>query len=69
VIPLHLFVAALFGWLEQQQRDVIEFLHEENRVLKRQLHGRRLRLLTTSGGVSPSSANAWDVDCWRRSRR
>jgi len=31
VIPLHLFVAALFGWLEQQQRDVIEFLREENR--------------------------------------
>jgi hypothetical protein len=35
VIPLQLFVAALFGWLEQQQRDVIEFLREENRVLKR----------------------------------
>ena len=44
MIPLHLFVAALFGWLEQQQRDVIEFLREENRVLKRQLRGRRLRL-------------------------
>jgi len=44
VIPLHLFVAALFGWLEQQQRDVIEFLREENRVLKRQLRGRRLQL-------------------------
>ena len=44
MIPLHLLVAALFGWLEQQQRDVIEFLREENRVLKRQLHGRRLQL-------------------------
>jgi len=44
VIPLHLFVAALFGWLEQQQRDVIEFLREENRVLKRQLRGRWLQL-------------------------
>jgi len=44
VIPLQLFVAAVFGWLEQQQRDVIEFLREENRVLKRQLRGRRLQL-------------------------
>jgi hypothetical protein len=44
VIPLQLFVAALFGWLEQQQRDVIEFLREEHRVLKRQLRGRRLQL-------------------------
>jgi putative transposase len=34
----------LFGWLEREQRDVIEFLREENRVLKAQLHGRRLRL-------------------------
>jgi len=44
VIPLHLFVAALFGWMERQERDVIEFLREENRILKRQLHGRRLQL-------------------------
>ena len=44
MIPLHLFVSALFGWLERQQHDVIEFLREENRVLKRQLHGRRLQL-------------------------
>jgi hypothetical protein len=44
VIPFHLLVAALFGWLEREQRDVIEFLPEENRVLKRQLRGRRLRL-------------------------
>ncbi len=44
MLPLHLVVAALFGWLEREQRDVIEFLREENRVLKAQLHGRRLRL-------------------------
>jgi putative transposase len=44
VLPLHLIVAALFGWLEREQRDVIEFLREENRLLKTQLQGRRLRL-------------------------
>ena len=32
------------GWLEREQRDVIAFLHEENRVLKAQLGRRRLRL-------------------------
>ncbi len=44
MLPLHVIVAALFGWLQREQRDVIEFLREENRVLKAQLHGRRLRL-------------------------
>ena len=44
MIPLRLLVAALFGWLEQEQRDIIDFLREENRVLEGQLHGRRLRL-------------------------
>ena len=44
MLPPHLIVAALFGWLEREQRDVIEFLREENRVLKAQLPGRRLRL-------------------------
>jgi len=44
VLPLHLIVAALLGWFTREQREVIEFLREENRVLKAQLHGRRLRL-------------------------
>jgi putative transposase len=39
-----MIVAGLFGWLEREQREIIEFLREENRVLKAQLHGRRLRL-------------------------
>ena len=44
MVPLHLLIASLFGWLEREQRNMIEFLREENRVLKRQLHGRRLQL-------------------------
>ena len=39
-----MLLAALLGWLEAEQRDVIAFLREENRVLKAQLGGRRLRL-------------------------
>ncbi len=44
MLPLHLIVATLLGWLEQEQRDVIRFLREENRVLRSQLRGRRMRL-------------------------
>jgi hypothetical protein len=44
VIPLQMLLAALLGWLEAEQRDVIAFLREENRALKAQLGGRRLRL-------------------------
>lgn len=39
-----MFLAALLGWLDREQRDVIAFLREENRVLKAQLGRRRLRL-------------------------
>jgi hypothetical protein len=44
VLPLPLIIATLVGWIEREQRDLIEFLREENRVLKAQLHGRRMRL-------------------------
>ena len=39
-----MLLAALLGWLEREQRDVIAFLREENRALKAQLTGRRLQL-------------------------
>jgi putative transposase len=44
VIPLQMLLACLLGWLEAEQRDVIAFLREENRVLKAQLGRRRLRM-------------------------
>jgi putative transposase len=34
----------LLGWLERDQHDVIAFFREENRALKAQLAGHRLRL-------------------------
>ena len=42
--PWQILVAALAGWISREQDAVIEFLREENRVLKQQLGGRRLRL-------------------------
>jgi len=41
--PFHLIIIALAGWLNRQQQVVIDYLIEENRVLKAQLEGRRLR--------------------------
>jgi putative transposase len=43
VIPLHLFVTPLLGWLQREQHDVIQYLREENRVLKAQLRSQRMR--------------------------
>ena len=44
IYPLQVLLATLAGWLNRHQQDVIAYLVEENRVLKEQLKGRRLRL-------------------------
>jgi hypothetical protein len=36
-------VVALAGWLNQQQQDIVAYLSEENRVLREQLGGKRIR--------------------------
>ena len=41
--PFHLLVIAVAGWLNRQQQVVIDYLIEENRVLKEQVEGLRLR--------------------------
>ena len=41
--PFYLLVIAMAGWLNRQQQVVIDYLIEENRVLKEQLGGQRLR--------------------------
>jgi hypothetical protein len=41
--PISFVVACLSGWLNQQQQYVIDYLIEENRVLREQIGGRRLR--------------------------
>jgi putative transposase len=44
VYPLQVLLLTLAGWVNRHQQQVIEYLLEENRVLKEQLKGRRLRL-------------------------
>ena len=42
--PFRLLLISVAGWLGQQQRDAIDYLREENRVLREQLGNNRLRL-------------------------
>ena len=44
IYPLQLLIASVAGWMNQRQGEVLEYLIEENRVLKEQLGGRKLRL-------------------------
>jgi len=41
--PFHLLVVGFAGWLNRHQQAVIDYLIEENRVLKEQVEGNRLR--------------------------
>jgi len=44
---LQILIAMVAGWIQRHQQQVITYLQEENRVLKAQLGGRRLRLTDT----------------------
>ena len=41
--PVQFVLVAIAGWMNQRQQQTIEYLHEENRVLREQLGSRRLR--------------------------
>ena len=42
--PFRFLLVAVAGWMNQQQQHAIEYLREENRILRAQLGSRRLRL-------------------------
>ena len=42
--PFRFLLITLAGWMNQRQLQMIDYLREENRVLREQLGGRRLRL-------------------------
>ena len=44
VSALQMLLGALTGWLDRREREVIGYLIAENRLLRRQLQGQRLRL-------------------------
>ena len=50
--PFRFVLIALAGWMNQRQLLAINYLREENRVLREQLGGRRLRLNDTAPSFS-----------------
>ena len=44
LFPLQFLLATFAGWVNRHQAQVVEYIVEENRALKEQLGGRRLRL-------------------------
>ena len=42
-LPLQVLMLIFAGWVNRHQQDVIEYLQEENRALRDQLGGKRLR--------------------------
>jgi hypothetical protein len=42
-IPFQLLLLMFAGWVNRHQLDVIEYLQEENRMLKQRMRGQRLR--------------------------
>jgi hypothetical protein len=43
--PFRFFLIALPGWMNERQLQMVEYLREENRVLREQLGDGRLRLI------------------------
>lgn len=41
--PFRFLASVLAGWVNQRQQDVLEYLREENRVLREHLGGKRIR--------------------------
>ena len=41
--PFRFVLIAVGGWMNHHQQQIIEYLREENRVLREQLSGRRVR--------------------------
>lgn len=54
--PFHLLAIALTGWLNRHQQAVIDYLIEDNRVLKDQLEGQRY-VCNGNSGNSKNCAN------------
>ena len=42
--PFRFVLIAVSGWMNQRQLEIIDYLREENRVLREQLGGQRVRL-------------------------
>jgi len=56
--PLQFLVTLLAGWINRRQLEVIEYLKEENRLLKERLGSQRLRFTDSERRRLARRANA-----------
>ena len=66
--PLRFLLVALAGWINQQQREVIDYLQAENRILREQLGSRRLRFTDDQRIRLLPRRRAWGAACSGRSK-
>ena len=59
--PLAFFLLLFSGWVNRHQQAVIDYLLEENRVLRAVNGSRRLRLTDDQRRRPPSKARSWAV--------
>jgi hypothetical protein len=64
-----MWFAVLIGWLDRQEREALAYLIEENRVLRRQLGGQRLRLTDDDRRRLAVRAFGWDGRRYAMSQR
>ena len=58
-VALQMVLGVLTGWLERREREAIAYLIEENRLLRRQLGTRRLRLTDDDRRRLAARATEW----------
>ena len=57
--PFRLLLISLAGWVNQRQQDVIDYLQEENRVVREQLGAKRLRFNDEQPGAWRCGPSNW----------
>jgi hypothetical protein len=64
--PFSFVVISMAGWMNQHQQQVIEYLIEENRVLREQIGNRRLRFSDNQRRRLAARAKSLVGGCWQR---
>jgi hypothetical protein len=69
VSAFQMLLLTVTSWLDQREREVLAYLIEENRVLRRQLGGRRIRLTDDDRRTLAARAYRLGRQALRESRR
>ena len=65
--PFRFLLISVAGWMNQQQKSPIDYLREENRILREQLGGKRLRLNDDQRRrLAVQGETGWYIGFWRR---